>query len=133
MKGNRFNWLIVAALLLGGLCVACQQASSPDAAIDAGDYKPLDPEELQCALQGFSYEVEIGEGGKPLPPRGHIGRFFCAEKEIPLLKNEVDRGFIVTRDFGKIKMEASASVTRSEIYLFVTDRQLKALKEYVGS
>lgn len=128
---NRAFLLLLLAVVVGGSS-ACGGGASSGQPMDSGEYTVLDLEELQCSLENYDYEAVIGEGGEAVLTGGNIGRFLCADKEIPLRKNDFEEGFIVTRDFGRIKIAGSSSLLNSGFALYVTDRQREALKEFVG-
>jgi hypothetical protein len=72
-------------------------------AYGAEEYTAVDPTELHCGLMGFSGGTEVGEGGVRILG-GKFDKLLCEGKEIAVVTNKVDGGFINTKEYGKIKV-----------------------------
>lgn len=94
-------------------------------AYGAEEYTAIDPSELNFGLMGFSGGTEVGEGGVRILG-GKFDKFLCEGKEIAVVTNKVDGGFINTKDYGKIKV---TSGTFGGLTVYLTPSQKKKLLE----
>lgn len=116
-------------------CRGQQQAdtASPSGAgqeLDSTEYKFVPPSELEFTIEDFNYEAMVGKGGTAVPIGGNIGKLLCNGKEIELANTEFEDGFIVTKDFGRIQVLFSSSLTRTGMEIRLTDKQKKDLVDF---
>lgn len=109
--------IFVALLTLSSFC----EAGSDD------EYKPVDPSELSFELRGYSSRSVIGEGGVPKTVGGSVEEFLCEGKKIELVSKSLNGEFLTTKDYGKIKVQFSSSLTSSGFTVFLTPKQKEAL------
>jgi hypothetical protein len=93
--------------------------------VDADKYEPADPSELSFSIKDMNYRT--GPDGET-PTSGNVGHFICEGHELQLAKQEFEDGFIVTKDYGKIKIRFSRSLFSSGFSVWLTAKQKEALK-----
>lgn len=100
---------------------------------DNENYKYIAPSELSFGLSDFSYTIAISlKGPIPVEPiSGEITTFSCGGHKIELDSNKVENGFIVTKDYGKIKIRVGPS-DYGHFSIWLTPTQKKALKALVS-
>lgn len=91
------------------------------------DYQPVDPGELSFELKGFYSRSVVGEGGIPKTVGGEVEELICEGKKIELVSNKFDGEFLETKQYGKIKIQFSSSLTSSGFSLWLTPKQKEAL------
>lgn len=122
MKGVRF--VVVRVWVLAAFVV---WAILPASAAGAGeDYKMLNPAEVNCQLRSGG-RIELDVAGLLNADKTEL---LCEGKSVDLVDGKVEKGWLATKNFGKIKF---ASAGGSRINMFVTDKQkqmlLKAFKK----
>ena len=85
--------------------------------------------ELALEIQDFYYNGAVAEDGVA-PNGGEVGKLLCLNKPIELASPEFEDGFIATKDFGKIKLRFSSSLTSEEYAVFLTPNQKRELKKF---
>ena len=117
---NAFNFL---ALLVGiALCTVQYVAYAGEL------YEQVDPSELSFTIKDFYYDAIVDSPGVAKPIGREVGEFFCEGHKLELKSKQFEDGFIVTVDYGKIKIQFSSSLSGSSFALWLTHEQKKALK-----
>jgi len=95
--------------------------------IDSGAYEIVGPSELSFSIKDFYHKCVIDkDGGKPVG--GEIGELICNGQSIELANHRFEDGFISTRDYGRIKIRFSASLSEgSSFSIWLTAGQKEAL------
>jgi len=95
-------------------------------------YQLVDPSELMFSIRDFYYEgVSTDEGTKPTG--GEVGKLICEGHEIELQSPEFEGGFIVTKNYGKIKIRFGSSVSGATSFaIWLTPEQKSKFKELKG-
>ena len=122
MTGARtIQWIVPSSLFVSALVVFSCRAGSAD------EYKPVDPGELSFELKGGSSRSVITKDG-PKTVGGTVEELLCEGKSIHLASNKFDGEFLLTKDYGKIKIQFSPSLTSSGFTVWLTPKQKEALK-----
>ncbi len=97
-------------------------------AAPAGDnYQILGPRDVSCGITNFSYDG-VMEGQRMVKPMsGKVGLFFCEKQKIELASPDFEDGFILTRDYGKVKVRFGMSLSGTLFTLWMTPEQKAAL------
>jgi len=93
----------------------------------ADDYKSLDPKDLDCSLtlpKGQS--ISVSSKGKIA---GTVSGLKCEGRDIPLETTEIRDGFVLTKQYGKLKLEHQLG---SGLGLAVTSKQKGQLMQLKG-
>ena len=108
----------ILASMLGGLTMAAP----------AGDnYQMLRPHDVRCGITNFTYDGVL-EGSRMVKPiSGKVGLFLCENQKIELASPNFEDGFILTRDYGKIKVRFGMSLSGTLFTLWMTPEQKEAL------
>ena len=91
------------------------------------DYKSVDPAVLSFELKGYYSRSVVGEGGIPKTVGGQVEELICEGKKIELVSNKFAEGFLETKEYGKIKIQFSTSLTSSGFSVWLTEKQKEAL------
>jgi len=94
------------------------------------EYHFVPPSELEFSIEDMHYNAMVGESGTAVPVGGEIGKLLCNGKPIELASKEFDDGHIVTKDFGRVKILFSSSLTQSGMAIYLTNKQKKAISDY---
>ncbi len=100
----------------------------PTMAAPAGDnYQMLGPRDVRCGITNFTYDGVL-EGSRMVKPiSGKVGLFLCENQKIELASPNFEDGFILTRDYGKIKVRFGMSLSGTLFTLWMTPEQKEAL------
>ena len=100
----------------------------PTMAAPAGDnYQMLGPRDVRCGITNFTYDGVL-EGSRMVKPiSGKVGLFLCEKQKIALASPNFEDGFILTRDYGKIKVRFGMSLSGTLFTLWMTPEQKEAL------
>jgi len=118
--------------LLSVFWSACEQKIDNTKPFNDEDYNFVAPSELAFTLKDFHYDAAVGEGGTAKPIGGKIGTLLCNDKVIDLENNEFENGFITTKEYGKIKILFSSSLTETGMAIYLTNIQKKALLDFIA-
>ena len=103
-----------------------QTAPKQPAAGQSEDYVEVDPSELAFSIRDFYCDgVVSSEGTKPIG--GEVGEVTCEGKALELVSKQFDDGFIVTKEYGKIKVCFSSSLSGESFSVWLTPPQREAL------
>ena len=94
-------------------------------------YEPIDPSELAFELRGYYMRGIVGSDGTV--PSGGFDEFLCEGQTLELESNEFQDGFILTKDYGKIKIRFSNSIHGDGFSIWLTAKQKAALKKALKS
>ncbi len=108
----------ILTTMLGGLTMAAP----------AGDnYQILGPRDVRCGITNFSYDGVMDGPRMVKPMSGKVGLFLCENKKIELASPNFEDGFIITRDYGKVKVRFGMSLSGTLFTLWMTPGQKAAL------
>lgn len=94
------------------------------------EYERVEPSDLSFAINDFHYDALVDSSGYATPIGGKVGEFLCEGQKLELNSEEFENGFIVTKDYGKIKIRFDSSLTGSPSFLlWLTPKHKVALKE----
>jgi hypothetical protein len=103
-----------------------QTAPNELAAGQSEDYVKVDLSELAFSFRCFGHQVvPAPEGAKPIG--GEVEEFTCEGRTLELASKHFEDGFIVTKEYGKIKVRFSFSPQGESFSLWLTPTQRKAL------
>ena len=116
------------SLLLTSFFVASLAGGGLTMAAPAGDnYQMLGPHDARCGITNFTYDGVL-EGSRMVKPiSGKVGLFLCENQKIALASPNFEDGFILTRDYGKIKVRFGMSLSGTLFTLWMTPEQKEAL------
>jgi len=111
-----------------------QEESSPPPAEQAAEeeYELVQPDELALEIREFYYDGVVASDGVK-PTEGEIGQLLCGVKPIELSQSEFVDGHIVTKDFGRIRVRFSSSLTSGGFAVFLKPSQKSALARFCAS
>jgi len=101
--------------------------SSESSASLMDEYQPIDPTELSFELKGYYSRSFVGEDGIPKTVGGKVEQLICEGKTIELVSNEFDGEFLETKQYGKIKIQFSSSLTSSGFIVWLTPKQKEVI------
>ena len=114
--------LLVTSFLLASLAGGLAMASP------AGDnYQMLGPQDVRCGITHFTYDGVMDGPRWVKPMSGKVGLFLCENQKIELASPNFEDGFILTRDYGKVKVRFGMSLSGTTFTLWMTPEQRKAL------
>jgi hypothetical protein len=90
------------------------------------EYRPVDPAELSFELKGV-YTRSAIKNGIAQTVGGAVEELICEGKKVELVRNEFDGEFLETKQYGKIKIQFSSSLTSSGFSVWLTPQQKEAL------
>ena len=89
-------------------------------------YEKLDPLEISCGVKGASFiKTSTADGYKFEGVR--VEKLICEGQEIALMSRAFDGDFLITRDYGKIKIMWGADTLTPSFSIWLTPEQKKAL------
>jgi hypothetical protein len=111
-----------------------QEESSPPPAEQTAEeeYELVPPGELAFEIREFYYDGVVASDGVK-PTGGEIGQLLCGVKPIELSQSEFVDGHIVTKDFGRIRVRFSSSLTSGGFAVFLKPSQKSALARFCAS
>ncbi|HHH48320.1 MAG TPA: hypothetical protein ENK51_05470 [Gammaproteobacteria bacterium] len=116
---RRFRrFFLFITLLVGGVTMA---AAAED------DYQLLGPQDVRCGITNFTYDGVLDGPRLVKPMSGKVGLFLCENQKIELASPDFEDGFILTRDYGKIKVRFAMSLSGTTFTLWMTPEQRKAM------
>ena len=119
--------IIQRSLLVTSFILASMTGSLAGAAPEADNYQPLGYSDVRCGITDFSFDGEL-EGSRMIKPTsGKVGRFICEDQKIELASPNFEDGFILTRDYGKVKVRFGMSLSGTTFTIWMTPEQKKAL------
>ncbi len=134
--------LFLGALLAGILLTpqARTQQPMPARKAPAPAFVPL-PGDIQCSLQGLSYTPVAGATGGTAGGNGAVEHVTCwiatktpvQKRELPLASNAVARGFVLTRNFGRLRIAPTHGGASSGVAIAVRSDQLPSLRAFLQS
>jgi len=89
-------------------------------------YEELDPSEISCGVKGAVFTKSHTADGYRFVGVS-VEKLICEGQEIPLVSREFDGGFLITRDYGKIKIMFGEDTLTPSFSIWVTPEQKKAL------
>jgi len=89
-------------------------------------YKELDPSEISCGVKGASFTKSNTADGYRFEGVS-VEKLICEGQEIPLVNRRFDGDFLITRDYGKIKIMFGEDTLTPSFSIWVTPEQKKAL------
>ena len=89
-------------------------------------YEELDPSELSCGVKGASFTKSNTADGYRFEGVS-VEKLICEGQEIPLVSRKFDGDFLITRDYGKIKIMFGEDTLTPSFSIWVTPEQKKAL------
>ncbi len=90
------------------------------------EYVEVDPSELAFSMEDFYYEGMVTSEGME-PTGGEVGKFLCEGQALELASNEFIDGFIVTKEYGKVKILFTTHISGSSFSVWLTPTQKKAM------
>jgi len=89
-------------------------------------YEELDPSEISCGVKGASFTKSNTAGGYRFEGVS-VEKLICEGQEIPLVSRNFHGDFLITRDYGKIKIMFGEDTLTPSFSIWVTPEQKKAL------
>ena len=89
-------------------------------------YEELDPSEISCGVKGASFTKSNTADGYRFEGVS-VEKLICEGQEIPLLSRKFDGDFLITRDYGKIKIMFGEDTLTPSFSIWVKPEQKKAL------
>lgn len=116
-----------------GFCVAAEEKKAEEpkkeeakpaaAAAAGGEYELVDSQALKFRLQGQAdYGTDRDDDGIK-PVGGKVGTFSCEGQKLELTSEKFEDGFILTKDYGKIKIRFTTTMLGTVLNVFVTPAQ----------
>ena len=128
-KNNRWQVAVFSLIATSLFWVTIFSVTPVGAGEQEEQYQEVDPKELSFTIKDYHHRCVLDEdGGKPI--EGEIGTLICDGKSVELLSNKFEDGYIITKEFGKIKIRFSASLMRTGFSIWLTPSQKNALKEF---
>jgi len=91
------------------------------------NYHMLGPQDVRCGITNFTYDGVMDGPRLVKPMSGKVGLFLCENQKIELASPNFEDGFILTRDYGKIKVRFAMSLSGTAFTLWMTPEQRRAL------
>ena len=113
--------------LLVTLCTFPLLAGQATAAAAADDYQPLGYGDVRCGIANFTYDGVMDGPRMVKPISGRVGLFMCENQKIELASPNFEDGFILTKDYGKVKVRFGMSLSGTTFSIWMTPEQKKAL------
>lgn len=85
------------------------------------------PSELSFEFRNYNYEGSIVAGGGVKPIGGNIGQFLCEGVSLALKSSKFENGFVITQDYGKIKVIFGTSLYGESFSIYLKEDQKEAL------
>lgn len=106
------------------LTLALSAILSPVAFAQNQDEMVLMRDGISCQLQGVSYELMVGPGGRLVNTAGSVNKLLCAfagavSKDVPLSNKQINNGIITTNDFGNIRLDFTNSLTSNGFSMYM--------------
>jgi len=89
-------------------------------------YEELHPSEISCGVKGASFTKSNTADGYKFEGVS-VQKLICEGQEIPLVSRKFDGDFLITRDYGKIKIMFGEDTLTPSFSIWVTPEQKKAL------
>lgn len=91
----------------------------------------IEDKKIEVKLVKVYYEGEVVAGGLAKPTSGEVQEAFIGDKKVTLEKSDIGTGYLNTKEFGKIAILFSSSLTSDYCVLAVNDTQLQKIKSFV--
>lgn len=135
-KRDLFFGVLLAVILLAPK--APTQQPIPARKAPAPAFLPL-PRDIQCSLQGLSYTRVAGAAGETANSNGAVQHVICwiagktplQKKDLPLASNTITREFVLTRNFGRLRIAPTNSGASSGVAIAIRSDQLPSLRAFL--
>jgi hypothetical protein len=97
-----------------------------NATADEDKYEEVNPAELSFEMRDYNKMGVVGKGGLQ-PTGGHIGQFLCEGHPLLLSSDKFEDGFVVTKEYGKIKVAFGNPLHGESFSVYLTAKQKRAL------
>jgi len=114
-------------LLVTSFILACMLGGLTMAAPTEDNYQPMGPRDVRCGITNFSYDGVMDGLRMVKPTSGKVGLFLCENQKIELASPNFEDGFILTRNYGKIKVRFGMSLSGTLFTLWMTPEQKEML------
>lgn len=142
-KEDRLRQLTSSLIVIFLFCFSsgCQRKAHESAAVareseaDPENFERVDPRELNCTLN-FLFHRSAVRNGVSKPISGEVGEFICNGQSIELLSQKVEDGYILTKEWGKVGVRFSTSVSAmgfETTSIWLIPSQKAALREFTLS
>jgi len=88
-----------------------------------GNYELVDSQVLKFRLQGQGNYGDTRDDDGIKPNGGKVGTFTCEGTKLELANEAFEDGFIVTKDYGKIKIRFTTTMLGIVLNVFITPEQ----------
>jgi hypothetical protein len=91
----------------------------------------LESTKLEAKLSGVYYEGTVQQGGLVKPTSGEVQQVTVGDLKVELANMDFSNSYLDTKEFGRIALFFSSSLTSERCILAVTDEQLKKIQAKV--
>jgi hypothetical protein len=96
------------------------------------------PDDINCSVQGMSYESRVGAGGQLVNTSGSATGVTCwmsknpkVKKPVPLTSTKITDGMLPTKEFGNLQITPVNSITSNGLYMAIGSDKVDSLREYL--
>lgn len=134
------RWFYAASVLLCLSAIIGQQANAQSTApVKAAPVFVPMPKDIQCELSGMSFRSAVGANAQPTETSGSVDGVACwitgktpeQKKDVSLASNDITRGMLTTKDFGKWKVTPLNSVNSSGLSIAIRHDNLPSLRAFL--
>jgi len=95
---------------------------------DKGPPLKLDKTKIEAKLVRVYYEGEVLKGGLVKPTLGEADGLTIGDFKVELVKKDLAKGYLETKEFGKVTLFFVSTLTSESCTLAVDDEQLKKIR-----
>ncbi|MCY3023193.1 MAG: hypothetical protein NTW87_29805 [Planctomycetota bacterium] len=107
-----------------------KKEAAPEAKKDApkpagaeGNYEMIEPQALKFRMQGQADYGNDRDDDGIKPNAGKVGTFTCEGTKLELANEQFVDGFIVTKDYGKVKIRFTTTMIGTVLSVYLTPEQ----------
>lgn len=140
---KKLNFILKMMILFSfSILISCNSKNQKDAkskevndepTTKVNEYLEVNPTELSFEIRDYNYDGTIVSGGGVKPINGNIGQFLCEGVPLALKSSKFEDGFVVTQNYGKIKVIFGASLYGESYAIYLTSDQKEALSSLKNS